>query len=42
LEHRLPRSDEAHAVVWFQLGIRNDAVAERLARAGIRVVLNRW
>ncbi|RKG57374.1 CoA-binding protein [Corallococcus sp. CA054B] len=24
--------------VWFQLGIRNDAAAERLARAGIRVV----
>jgi predicted CoA-binding protein len=29
------------AVVWFQLGIRNDAAAERLARAGIRVVQNR-
>lgn len=25
-------------VVWFQLGIRNDAAAEKLARAGIRVV----
>ena len=24
--------------VWFQLGIRNDAAAERFARAGIRVV----
>jgi uncharacterized protein len=24
--------------VWFQSGIRNDAVAERLARAGIKVV----
>ncbi len=24
--------------VWFQLGIRNDAAAERLAQAGIRVV----
>ena len=24
--------------VWFQLGIRHDAVAERLARAGIDVV----
>lgn len=24
--------------VWFQLGIRNDEVAERLAQAGIRVV----
>jgi uncharacterized protein len=29
------------AVVWFQLGIRNDVAAERLARAGIRVVQNR-
>lgn len=29
------------AVVWFQLGIRNDDAAERLARAGIRVVQNR-
>lgn len=28
-------------VVWFQAGIRNDAAAERLARAGIRVVQNR-
>ena len=27
--------------VWLQLGIRNDAAAERLARAGIRVVQNR-
>jgi hypothetical protein len=27
--------------VWFQLGIRNDAVAERLATAGIDVVQNR-
>ena len=27
--------------VWFQLGIRNDEAAERLARAGIRVVQNR-
>jgi len=25
-------------VAWFQLGIVNDAAAERLARAGIRVV----
>jgi predicted CoA-binding protein len=24
--------------VWFQSGIRNDEVAERLARAGIKVV----
>ncbi|MBI4409480.1 MAG: CoA-binding protein [Gemmatimonadetes bacterium] len=29
---------KAPAAVWFQLGIRNDAAAERLARAGIRVV----
>jgi predicted CoA-binding protein len=29
------------AVVWFQLGIRNDTAAERLARAGIRVVQDR-
>jgi predicted CoA-binding protein len=27
--------------VWMQLGIRNDAAAERLARAGIVVVQNR-
>jgi hypothetical protein len=29
------------AAVWFQLGIRNDAAAERLARAGIDVVQDR-
>jgi predicted CoA-binding protein len=29
------------AVVWFQLGIRNDGAAETLARAGIRVVQDR-
>jgi hypothetical protein len=28
-------------VVWFQLGIRNDAVADDLARAGIEVVQDR-
>jgi predicted CoA-binding protein len=28
-------------VVWFQLGIRNDRAAERLARAGIKVVQDR-
>ncbi len=28
-------------VVWFQLGIRNDAAAEKLARAGIKVVQDR-
>ncbi len=27
--------------VWFQLGIRNDEAAERLAEAGIKVVQNR-
>ncbi len=27
--------------VWFQSGIRNDTVAERLARAGIKVVQDR-
>jgi predicted CoA-binding protein len=29
------------AVVWFQLGIRHDGAAERLATAGIRVVQDR-
>ena len=28
-------------VVWYQLGIRNDAAAEQLARAGIRVIQDR-
>src|SRR5262249_57017354 len=28
-------------VVWFQLGIRNDAAAERLARTGLRLVQGR-
>jgi predicted CoA-binding protein len=27
--------------VWFQLGIRNDEVAETLAKAGIKVVQDR-
>jgi hypothetical protein len=31
----------APRVVWMQLGIRNDAVSERLARAGILVVQDR-
>ena len=31
----------APAAVWFQAGIRHDAVAEALARAGIRVVQDR-
>ncbi len=49
---RAPRHLPAHAeeilamrtpppVVWFQLGIRHAAAAERLARAGVRVVQNR-
>lgn len=47
---RRPEDIDAHVedlvrkhpkVVWFQLGIRNDAAAERLARAGIRVVQDR-
>ena len=49
---RRPEHLPAHAVeilalpwrpkaVWFQLGIRHDAAAERLARAGIRVVQDR-
>jgi predicted CoA-binding protein len=29
------------ASVWFQLGIRNEAAAQRLAQAGIRVVQDR-
>lgn len=47
---RRPKDIEAHVddivskapgAVWFQLGIRNDAAAERLARAGIQVVQDR-
>lgn len=47
---RRPRDVPAHvddliaarpAVVWLQLGIRDDASAERLARAGIKVVQDR-
>ncbi len=47
---RRPSDVEAHvddliaarpAVVWMQSGIRNDAAAERLARAGIEVVQDR-
>ena len=47
---RRPRDIDAHvddivakrpASVWFQLGIRNDAAAERLAREGIDVVQDR-
>lgn len=32
---------KAPRAVWFQVGIRNDEAAERLARAGIRVVQDR-
>ena len=32
---------KAPRAVWFQLGIRNDQAAERLARAGIQVVQDR-
>ena len=47
---RRPRDIDAHVddilakqpkSVWFQLGIRNDAAVERLARAGIDVVQDR-
>lgn len=47
---RRPKDVEAHVddllaarprAVWLQLGIRNDAAAERLARAGIQVVQDR-
>ena len=47
---RKPKDIDAHvddivskapSAVWFQLGIRNDAAAERLARAGIQVVQDR-
>jgi len=44
-EHIPPHVDDMLAArpraVWFQAGIRNDAVAERLARAGIDVVQDR-
>ena len=38
---RDPRAAVAPETVWFQLGIRNDGAAEKLARAGIRVVQDR-
>lgn len=47
---RKPEDIDAHVedllakkprAVWFQLGIRNDAAAEKLARAGIQVVQDR-
>ena len=34
-------SISAPRAVWFQLGIRNDRAAERLAKAGIQVVQDR-
>ena len=44
-EHIPPHVDDIIAkkpkAVWFQSGIRNDAAAERLARAGILVVQDR-
>jgi predicted CoA-binding protein len=46
-EYLVAHADEILALpwrpkaVWFQLGIRNDAAAEKLARAGIRVVQDR-
>ena len=44
-EHIPPHVDDIIAkkpnAVWFQSGIRNDAAAERLAKAGIRVVQDR-
>jgi predicted CoA-binding protein len=33
--------DKLPSVVWMQLGIRDDASAERLQNAGIKVVMNR-
>ncbi|HUK65823.1 MAG TPA: CoA-binding protein [Anaeromyxobacteraceae bacterium] len=42
LEKHLPDMKKlAPRAVWFQQGIRNDAVAEELARAGIKVVQDR-
>jgi predicted CoA-binding protein len=47
---RKPKDIDAHVediiskapgAVWFQLGIRNEAAAEKLARAGIQVVQDR-
>jgi len=44
-EHIAPHVDDIIAkkpkAVWFQLGIRNDAAAQRLAEAGIKVVQDR-
>jgi predicted CoA-binding protein len=44
-EHIPPHVDDIIAkkpkAVWFQSGIRNDEAAERLAKAGIKVVQDR-
>ncbi|MBK8466558.1 MAG: CoA-binding protein [Chloracidobacterium sp.] len=37
-KHTLDILSKKPKAVWFQLGIRNDEVAERLAEAGIKVV----
>lgn len=37
-KHTLEILEKKPKAVWFQLGIRNDEVAERLAEAGIKVV----
>ena len=37
-KHTLEILEKKPKAVWFQLGIRNDGVAERLAEAGIKVV----
>jgi len=37
-KHTLDILEKKPKAVWFQLGIRNDEVAERLAEAGIKVV----
>lgn len=40
-EHEEELLELGPEAVWFQLGIRNDAVAQRLEEAGIRVVQDR-
>ena len=37
-KHTLEILSKRPKAVWFQLGIRNDEVAQRLAEAGIKVV----